>query len=572
MLAAAIAPAAASTASGGSRGSRQVDVIVSGHPGATAQVRQDVLRAGGRVRDVLPVIDGVSATVPAAAFAALGEAAGVRSVTPDAHGHLMSIDPTLGYDTSHDEGSLFDVATVTHATDAWKAGWTGSGVGVALIDSGVSPVKGLTSGNVINGPDLSFESQDPDLAHLDTYGHGTHMASIIVGRDQAASGATYANPNSHLFVGIAPDAHLISIKVASADGGADVSQIIAAIDWVTENAQSGNLNIKVLNLSYGTNSTQDPSIDPLDYAVENAWNAGITVVVSGGNDGTNRQQLADPANDPDVIAVGADDPMNTNGVSDDTVPSFSQRGTTNRHVDVIAPGVHVLGLADPGSTIAQANPSAAVNGRFFRGSGTSQAAAVVSGLAALYLSKYPTATPDQVKYALFHNATVPSSVSKTYGGFGVPDVNKALGQKPVPTTQYSQAATGDLGTGSLEAARGTSHVEVNGVELTGELDIFGQAWNSASWASASSADTAWSGGTFNGNVWTGNDWSGHTWTGNTWSGHTWTGNDWSGHTWTGHTWTGHTWTDNGWSGSAWTDSQWDSNDWASSTWADDSWS
>jgi serine protease AprX len=562
--AAAASPARAHTAV--ARGS-SVHVLVTGYPGQSTAVLQAIREAGGHVVRSLAVIDGASASVPRAELGALRRASGVRSVTPDAHGHLMGIDPTLGYDVTKDEGSLFDVAKVVHATNAWGARYTGQGVDVALIDSGVAPVKGLTSGNVINGPDLSFESQNPDLAHLDTFGHGTHMASIIAGRDQSASGGTYANAGSHLFVGLAPDARLISLKVASADGGADVSQVIAAIDWVTEHAQSDGLNIKVLNLSYGTDSTQSPSVDPLDYAVENAWRAGITVVVAAGNDGTNRQDLADPANDPLVIAVGADDPNNSDSVGDDTVPGFSQRGTSTRHVDLIAPGVHILGLRDPGSDIDQANPSAVVNSRFFRGSGTSQSTAVVSGLAALYLSKYPSASPDQVKAALMSTATAPSSVRALYTGVGVPDINKALGQHPTTI----QPPTGATGTGTLEGARGSAHVQDGGTDLTGEQDIFGQAWNAATWAPASAAGTAWSGGDYNGHTWTGSSWSGSSWTSQTWDGHTWTGNAWTGNAWTGHTWTGHTWTTNGWDGHTWTDSQWDSNNWDTATWASSAW-
>jgi serine protease AprX len=409
---------------------------------------------------------------------------------------------------------------------------------------------------------------------MDTFGHGTHMASIIVGRDQASSPDVYQNRDSHQYNGIAPDARLVSIKVASADGSADVSQVIAAIDWVTENAQSKGLNIKVLNLSYGTTSTQDPKLDPLDYAVENAWRAGITVVVSAGNDGTNRQDLADPANDPLVLAVGAESPNGTNTVSDDTVPDFSQRGTSARHVDIINPGVHVLGLRDPGSYIDQNNPSAVVNNRFFRGSGTSQAAAVASGEAALYLSKYPKATPDQVKYALMQSAVAPDSVKQLYTGLGVPDVGKALGFRPANLVglPYQQAPTGATGLGSLEAARGSAHVSSNDVVLNGEQDIFGQAWNAPSWAAASAAGSAWTGGTYNGHSWTGSSWSGHSWTGMTWDGHSWTDNDWSGHSWSGHSWTGHSWSDAGWDGSSWSGSSWSGSSWSGSSWSGSSWS
>jgi serine protease AprX len=223
----------------------------------------------------------------------------------------------------------------------------------------------------------------------------------------------------------------------------------------------------------------------------------------------------------------------------------------------------VLGLRNPGSFIDQANPQAVVNSRFFRGSGTSQAAAVTSGLAAVYLSRYPNATPDQVKYALMHNATPPSSVKPLFAGLGVPDVNKALAA-PLPVSV--QAASGSTGTGSLEAARGSAHVYDGYATLTGELDIFGQTWNPTAWAAASAAGTAWSAGSWDGHTWTANTWDGASWASAVWDGHTWTG-----HTWTGHTWTGHTWTDAGWDGHTWTGSGWSANSWAGSTWSASQW-
>jgi serine protease AprX len=544
------------------------DVIVSGQAGALQRVTDAVRSAGGTVTHTLRVIDGVSAHVPAASVPGLRTTPGVRAVTTDAHGHLMGVDPTLGYDVANDEGSLYDVAQITHAKDSWSHGYTGKGVTVALIDSGVSPVKGLTSGNVVNGPDLSFDSQNANLTNLDGYGHGTHMASIIVGRDQAATGSTYANQSSHQYVGIAPDATLLSLKVGAADGAADVSQVLAAIDWVTEHAASSN--IKVLNLSYGTDSAQSPSVDPLDYAVENAWRAGITVVVSAGNDGSNRGVLADPANDPLVIAVGADDPNNSDSIGDDSIASFSQVGpTTGRHIDVLAPGVHILGLRDPGSVIDQGNSSAVVNNRFFRGSGTSQAAAVTSGLVADFLSKYPNATPDQVKAALMAVAQVPNQVKNAGSTIGVPDVNKAEGNK-LPTAV--QAPTGATGTGSLESARGTSHVSDGTTTLTGETDIFGQAWNPQTWAAASASGTAWNGGTFNGTSWTGTSWTGTSWTSATWSSATWSSATWSGTSWTGHTWTDAQWNGTSWTGTTWTGTTWSSATWSSATWSSATWS
>ena len=160
--------------------------------------------SGGRVDRELAIVNGFAATVPASVVTPLRTLTGVLSVTANAAGHLMSVDPVLGYDPVADEGSLSFVRQALHVPDAWKAGYTGKGVDVALIDSGVARVPGLTSGNVVDGPDLSFESQYADVRYRDTFGHGTHMASIIAGRDAVDTPAGYALSSN--FLGIAPDA------------------------------------------------------------------------------------------------------------------------------------------------------------------------------------------------------------------------------------------------------------------------------------------------------------------------------------------------------------------------------
>ncbi len=128
--------------------------------------------------------------------------------------------------------------------------------------------------------DLSLEADVPEARYLDTYGHGTHMAGIAAGRSPGADLRT-----EHGFLGVAPDARIVSIKVADNTGAVDVTQVIAGIDWVVQHRNEGDLNIRVLNLSYGTDSKQGYQIDPLAAAVERAWDAGIVVVVAAGNDG-----------------------------------------------------------------------------------------------------------------------------------------------------------------------------------------------------------------------------------------------------------------------------------------------
>ena len=324
--------------------------------------------------------------------------------------------------------TMYNIGAITGAHIAYRTfGATGRGVDVALIDTGVSPVPGLTSGNVVNGPDLSFDSQNPDQTHLDGYGHGTHMAGLIVGRDTRQSDpARYVD--SSRFTGMAPDARLVNIKVGAADGAVDVTQVVAALNWVAEHSQDDGLNIKVVSLSYGTDTRQSYVDDPLAHALEAVYRKGITVVVAGGNDGSDKPYLGMPAQDPFSLAVGGQDPHGTLDVKDDSVPDFANRGDNKRNVDLVAPAVSVQSLRVPGSYADEHFPEARVSGRLIKGSGTSQATAIVAGAAALFLQRYPTATPDQVKHALEVTATNFSLGSSAAKGYGAINVGRALGK------------------------------------------------------------------------------------------------------------------------------------------------
>ena len=447
---------------------------------------------------------------------------------------------------------------------------SGAGIGVALIDSGVTPVKGLNGpGKVINGPDLSFESQAPNLRYLDTFGHGTHMAGIIAGQDPAVTIGTR-------FAGVAPGAHIVSVKVASADGASDVSQVIAGIDWVVAHRGDPGLNIRVLNLSYGTQSVQPAQLDPLAFAVEKAWEAGIVVVVAAGNDGFTANTLTMPAADPDVIAVGGADPRDTDSRTDDVVADFSSRGNAARHPDVLAPGRSVVSLASPGSYLDRTYPAAHLGllsdpeQRFLRGSGTSQAAAVVSGSVALLLQQRPKLRPDEVKKLLMSSTDRIAGGDPYVAGAGQLNVARAARTVTSGAKQDNVAATG---LGSLEAARGGAHVydSVTGAPLTGEQDIFGASWNAKAWTAAAAKRTSWAGGTWNGSVWTGtawgtavagsSSWAPVSWTGRSWSGAAWSGRSWSNAVWSGRSWSSQTWTGRSWSGRSWSAAGWSGEPW-----------
>lgn len=554
---AAVAPGAETPAS----------VIVRGNPGSIRHVEDAVIRAGGTVRVRIGIIDGVVATVPAGSVSVLRSDPGVASVVLDRKIRLLHA--TDGLDPSSDTGSLHNTTKLIKAQDLWRSGVTGRGVGVALIDSGVVPVDGLTvPGKVVNGPDLSFDGQADSTRWLDTYGHGTHMAGIIAGRDDSI--VSSGDLTSHdSFAGVAPDARILNVKVASANGATDVSQVIAAIDWVVQHRNDQALNIRVLNLSFGTDGSQSYTDDPLAYAAEVAWRKGIVVVAAAGNAGSSLGRLNNPAYDPYVIAVGADDANGSPRVSDDVIPDWSSRGDGVRNPDVIAPGKSIVSLRDPGSYIDVTYPEGKVNARFTRGSGTSQAAAVVSGAAALLLQARPGLTPDQVKGLLVSTATPVPGYDAGAQGAGLINVRSAA-EAPEPETRQTWPTS--TGTGSLEQARGSVHVAIGDAVLNGEQDIFGSAWDGTTWSQNSWNGTTWSGGEWNGTTWSGNCWCGTTWSGTTWSGTTWSGTTWSGTTWSGTTWSNASWSGTTWSGTTWSGTTWSGTTWSGTTWSGTTWS
>ena len=209
---------------------------------------------------------------------------------------LPSASFAASYDPASDVNSMANTTAYTGAPAWWAAGYTGQGVDVALIDTGVSPVDGLRwRGKVINGPDLSLESQAPEpdpprhqrARHVHGRPHRRQRRVRAVRRSARPTGAWR------------PDARIVSVKVGVADGGTDVCQVIAAIDWVVQHRNDDGLNIRVLNLSYGTNSTQDYTVDPLAFAAEQAWKEGIVVVAAAGNYGfQNQEQRARRSRDP----------------------------------------------------------------------------------------------------------------------------------------------------------------------------------------------------------------------------------------------------------------------------------
>ncbi len=335
------------------------------------------------------------------------------------------------------------------APSLWAQGIDGAGIDVAVIDTGITAVPGLAGPNkFMDGADLSSDGQNPNLAFRDAQGHGTNMSGIIAGDGSGGP----------LTVGVAPKARIVNVKVGAADGSADVSQVIAAVDWVVQNRNTYGRNIRVMNLSYTTDAATNYRNDPLAHAVENAWNAGIVVVASAGNDGNTKGRLGNPAMDPFVIAVAA-------GARDAQgayhVPTWSSDGNGERNPDIVAPGEAIASLRVPGSLLDSTYPA----GRyfdpsnctsFFRGSGTSQSAAVTTGAVALMLQQRPTLQPNDVKALLRRSARQIDGLSERRQGTGLINLESAT-KLPLPLIT-KQLFLPSGGTGTLEASRGSVHV------------------------------------------------------------------------------------------------------------------
>jgi len=505
----------------------------------------------------------------------------------------VSKDSYGKYQAAQDPGSLYTVGKAIGARGLWakkdKSGrqLTGQGVSVAVLDSGVAAVAGLGgTGKVTYGPDLSIEANGV-LTRQDTFGHGTFMAGIIAGRGTTNPSSDLPKAPANVQLGVAPDAGLLALKLATTDGSTDVSQVIAALDWVTQHpVLPDGTRVRVINLSYGTNSTQAYLADPLAAAAENAWRHGIVVVTSAGNNGSDNGRLTNPAIGPYVIAVGATD---SNESTDGWAPkntmaaSYSQVGSTDRHVDLVAPGTSLVSVRATGSFVDVNNPSGLVSGdvggTLFRGSGTSQAAAVVSGSVALLLQAYPNLTPDQVKYALTSSADPIHNASLTTVGAGTLNLNRALdtathlsGTDSTATTMRDAAVQGfpiSTGQGSIDASRGGSVlVDAYGNDLAGEVDAQGNTWDPAAWWQATSTLSSWSGGQWLGVTWTGDGWapasgalSSSRWSSSRWSSSRWSTADWSSSRWSSSRWSSSRWSSSRWSSSRWSSSRWSALDW-----------
>jgi serine protease AprX len=481
--------------------------LAARHPGKSAEVivqfsrsvaasdqRALVARSGGRVTRELHVINGLAARMPAAKAARLGR---------DARVHAISLNGAIAPQSISTSNLQTTFDKTAHATAIWNkpgGGATGKGVGVAVIDTGIAG--DLVDFNSSTGASRVVESAvtNPDATTAtDLYGHGTHVAGIIAGNSNARP---WGDPLRGDYIGVAPDANLVSVKASDEDGQSTVLDVIYGLQFVVDH--KADYNIRVVNLSLDSTTAQSYKTDPLDAAAEAAWFNGIVVVAAAGNRGTDDDAVSyAPANDPYVITVGATDDNNTGGASDDTIADWSSRGVTQDGVqkpDIYAPGAHIVSNLAPGSVFTTLCPACVSGGgQYIRAGGTSMAAPMVAGGVADVLQGHPSWTPNQVKAALkLAGNAVPGTSVKAVEINHTNDAN--------PSTPANQGLTPNS---LIDPA-------------TGDIDYTRSSWSRSSWSEAADLlRSSWSRSSWSRSSWSSTDSSGAETTRSSWSRSSW---------------------------------------------------
>jgi len=431
----------------------QVKVIVRYSQSPADEALEYLRQQGGEKAKALPLVNAELVTLRGAALRSLAAQRGVVYVSPDR--------PV--------KGALDHVVRAVNADIAYSQGWDGTGVGIAVVDSGVGLHDDLYTDRGTLAPRVVYSQSfvAGDSSTSDAYGHGTHVAGIISSNGVDSQQKRY----SGVYRGIAPQATIVNLRALDGNGTGTDSSVIAAIQQAI--VLQSTYNIRVLNLSVGRPVYESYTLDPLCQAVEAAWNAGIVVVVAAGNSGQDNSlgtqgyaTIGAPGNDPYVITVGATNLHGSMSQASQTITTYSSKGPTLvDHIvkpDLAAPGNRVISLIVPNGTLATNYSSHDVYpcdssetycnssygpAQYYRLSGTSMATPVVSGVAALLIQQNPGMTPDQVKARLMKTAW------KNYGHYS----NETDSRGNNYSLQHDIFA---IGTGYVDATAALSSTEL----------------------------------------------------------------------------------------------------------------
>jgi serine protease AprX len=475
LLIAGVFAAIAAPAQAGSR--TATHIVQLGDGVSLAEGRVIVAAAHGQVTGAVPLINGLAVRLPAGAQKKLARDHRIAAVTANTSirpqqesvstsvSTSVSADATVGSpepsettvppiradDEAPDTSRLATAyPSSVLAPQTWATA-TVRGVGVAVIDTGID-------GQLPDFADAQGSSRvvasavtNPDATTaMDTYGHGTHVAGIIAGDGTRRASD---DPAAGKYVGIAPRANLIAIKASDDGGGSTILDAIYGLQFAVDH--QAEYNIRVVNLSLSSTVAESYRTDPLDAAVESAYFHGILVVAAAGNRGDAGDATSyAPGNDPFALSVGAVDDQGTAQRDDDAYTDWSSVGVTQdgfTKPDIAAPGAHIVSTLARGSVFADLCPTCTVDGNYIRIGGTSMAAPVVSGVAALIFERHPDWTPADVKATLIETA-------RDVSGGGVDEVNAAAAlarRSPTPSSDTAVVASEivDPHTGAIDYVR-----------------------------------------------------------------------------------------------------------------------
>jgi serine protease AprX len=466
--------------------------------GAASGAEQAVAQLGGQVTQDLSIINAFAAEMPAQAVLELSQSDSVRWVSLDA----PMLDTAAPCSSCINTSALMGAYTKAIGADRlWNAApyLQGQGITVAVVDSGIANHADLA---LLGSPgqnsmriQASAKFNSFTNSSNDGYGHGTHVAGIIAGNGARSKGAQ---------IGVAPKVNIVNVKVSDDRGASTASDVVAGLQWVYEN--KARYNIRVVNLSLNSSVVESYHTSPIDAAVEVLWFNGIVVVVSAGNNGENttNDQLFPPANDPFVITVGAANDMGTPSVTDDVLNTYSACGVTESGFakpELIAPGTNLISLlASTSAELAKGHPEHRVDGfaggrdYYFRMSGTSMSAPVVSGAIALLLQDEPNLNPDQVKHRLVATGT------DSWKGYH-PQVNCGKYLDIYAAVRGTTTATANTGIpASLLLTTGSEPITWNSV-----------GWNSVGWNSVGWNSVGWNSVGWNSVGWNSVGWNTDHW-------------------------------------------------------------
>ena len=390
----------ASTVQGREAGT--ISVLVQGKDAATAA--KLVEKYGGIVTSRLEIIQGVGAKIPAVARQMLQSEPGITRVTTNSSVAMTGdlIDENKPAKTGSNDSETIpasDYPDVTGADQVWSQGVTGNNVTIAIVDTGIGVQQGVVKNlkgsptRIVAWKDFVENKKNP----TDPNGHGTHVAGIIANTQVGTDGE---------WDGMAPGVDLVGVRVLDETGNGTYENVIQGIQWVVDNRST--YHIRVINLSLEATVESPYWADPLNIAVMQAWKAGIVVVVAAGNNGPSSMSIGVPGNNPYALTVGAfTDRYTPLDWSDDVVAEFSSAGPTLDGFvkpDVMAPGAHMVSTMMPNTYLMKNTPAGQVASQYYSMAGTSQAAAVVTGISALVLAKNGNLTPDEVKFRLMATA------------------------------------------------------------------------------------------------------------------------------------------------------------------------